>query len=107
MQRYGMVTGLRDDRLDEYKALHAGTGVRDLLLRANIRNFNIFVQRMPDGKLYEFAYYEYHGTDHAADMAKLDAEPRNIAWLKQCNPMQTPLPGATGWTIMEQVYLNE
>ena len=107
MQRYGMVTGLRDDRLEEYKALHAGPGVRDLLLRANIRNFNIFVQRMPDGKLYEFAYYEYHGTDHAADMAKLDAEPRNIAWLKQCNPMQTPLPGATGWTIMEQVYLNE
>ncbi len=107
MQRFGMVIGLRDESLDEYKALHAGSGVRDLLHQANIRNFNIFVHRLPDGKLYEFAYYEYVGTDYPADMAKLDNEPRNLAWLAKCNPMQTPLPGAVAWTLMEQVYLNE
>jgi L-rhamnose mutarotase len=107
MQRFGMAIGLRDDRLDEYKALHAGPGVRDLLAAANIRNFNIFVHRLPDGKLYEFAYYEYVGTDYAADMARLVAEPRHIAWLARCDPMQEPLPGAAGWTIMEQVYHND
>ena len=25
---------------------------------------------------------------------------------KVCDPMQIPLPGAKGWTNMEQVYLN-
>ncbi len=107
VKRVGMVIGLRDEKAQEYKALHAGPGIRDLLGRANIRNFNIFVQRLPDGVLYEFAYYEYVGDDYAADMAKLAAEPRNVEWLKLCDPMQIPLPGQTGWTEMELVFLNE
>ena len=40
-------------------------------------------------------------------MAKLAAEPRNKAWLKICDPMQMPLPGAKSWTPMERVYFNE
>lgn len=32
-------------------------GVRDLLVKYNLRNFNIFLQRL-QGKLYEFAYCE-------------------------------------------------
>lgn len=106
MRRFGMVIGLREDQVEAYKALHAGEGVRDLLIAANIRNFNIYLTRMPDGQLYEFAYYEYHGSDYEGDMARLDAEPRNIEWLKLCGPMQIPLPGTTGWTMMESVYCN-
>lgn len=106
VRRYGMVIGLRDEWEAEYRRLHEGPGVRDLLRGANIRNFNIFLHRLPDGKLYEFAYYEYCGTDHAGDMARLQAHPRHVEWLRLCDPMQLPLPGGTSWKPIDQVYFN-
>jgi L-rhamnose mutarotase len=106
MLRFGQVIGLRDEREREYRRLHDGPGVRDLLIKANVRNFNIFLQRFPDGKLYEFAYFEYTGADYESDMAWLDAQPAHRAWLDQCDPMQIPLPGANGWTVMQQIYFN-
>jgi L-rhamnose mutarotase len=109
IQRVAMVIGLRDEAVDAYRRLHAADepGVRDLLRKHNITNFSIFLQRLPDGRLYEFAYYEYRGVDLHADLAALDAEPRNVAWLARCDPMQLPLPGAEGWTVMEPIYFNE
>jgi L-rhamnose mutarotase len=108
VKRVGMVIGIKPNFIDEYKRLHAAenAGVRDLLRKYHIHNFSIFLQEMPDGKWYEFGYYEYTGKDFEADMAKLAKEPRNIEWLRNCDPMQIPLPGATGWTEMESVYLN-
>ncbi|SLN77497.1 L-rhamnose mutarotase [Roseisalinus antarcticus] len=107
MKRIGMVIGLRDEHEAEYRRLHAGEGVRDLLAQANIRNFTIYLTRFPDGQLYEFAHYEYVGADYEGDMARLAAHPRNIEWLKMCDPMQVPLPGSDGWTVMEEVYHND
>jgi L-rhamnose mutarotase len=106
MRRFGRVIGLREDQAEAYRALHAGPGVRDLLTAYNLRNFNIFIHRLPDGKIYEFAYVEYVGDDYEADMKRLAREPRNLEWLKLCDPMQLPLPGEHGWAEMEQVYLN-
>ncbi len=108
VKRVGMVIQLRPEKLEDYKRLHADSnpGVRDLLNKYHLRNFSIFLQEI-DGKWYEFAYYEYTGTDFEGDMARLDAEPRNIEWLKMCDPMQIPLPGAKSWTNMERVYFNE
>lgn len=54
----------------------------------NRRNFTIFLQRMPDGHLYEFGTYVYTGTNLKHDMALLAKEPRNVAWLAVCDPMQ-------------------
>ena len=107
VKRVGMVVGIRPDVIDEYKRLHAddNPGVRDLLNKYNMHNFSIFLHKI-DGKWYEFGYYEYTGDDFEADMAKLDAEPRNKAWLKVCDPMQVSLPGEKGWAVMEQVYYN-
>lgn len=104
----GMVIGLKEDKIDGYKQLHADNnpGVRDLLNKYNMHNFSIFLQKMPDGNYYEFGYYEYTGDDFEGDMSKLASEKRNIEWLKVCDPMQTPLPGADSWTEMEQVYYN-
>ena len=103
-----MVIGLKGDKIEEYKKIHAddNPGVRDLLAKYHLHNFNIFLHKMPDGKYYEFGYYEYTGNDFEGDMAKLSVEQRNIDWLKICDPMQTPLPDADGWTEMERVYLN-
>lgn len=106
VKRFGMVIGIRPECIAEYKRVHAGPGVRDLLAAANIHNLNIFLHQLPDGKFYEFGYYEYTGDDYAADMAKLAAEPRNKEWLAICDPMQIPLPGEKSWVNMEQVYFN-
>jgi len=106
--RFGMVNRLRATHVDAYRALHADTepGVRDLLLRHHIVNFSIFLHCI-GGEWFEFAYYEYDGADHAADMSALAAEPRNIDWLSRCNPMQQPLEGSEGWTLMERIYHND
>ena len=107
VKRVGMVTQLRPDKLEEYKRLHADSnaGVRDLLSKYHMRNFSIYLQQI-DNKWYEFGYYEYTGQNFEADMATMAKEPRTIEWLKVCDPMQIPLPGAKGWTEMERVYLN-
>jgi len=108
VKRVGMVTGVRPDKLADYKAFHADSnpGVRDLLTKYHMHNFSIFVHEI-DGKLYEFGYYEYTGHDFEGDMAKLDAEPRNKEWLKVCDPLQVPLKGEKSWAVMERVYYNK
>jgi len=107
IKRVGMVVGIKPDKIAEYKRLHADgrPGVRDLLNKYHMHNFSIFLTQI-DGKWYEFGYYEHTGDDFDADMAKLAQEPRNIEWLKVCDPMQVPLEGETGWREMERVYFN-
>jgi L-rhamnose mutarotase len=107
VKRFGMVIGIKPEHIEEYKRLHAGPGVRDLLNRANMHNFSIFLRQLEDGRFYEFAYYEYTGADYEADMAWLAAQPANKEWMAICNPMQIPLSGETGWAIMESVYHNK
>ena len=109
IKRVGMVVGLDPDQMDEYKRLHAdgNAGVRDLLSKYHMENFSIYLHQMPDGKWYEFGYYEYTGDDFEVDMKTMDAEPRIKEWLKQCDPMQRPLPGSKSWTEMERVYFNQ
>ena len=108
VKRIGMVVGIKPECLEEYKRLHgdSNAGVRDLLNKYHIHNFSIYLQQI-EGKWFEFGYYEYTGDDFEGDMAKMDAEPRTKEWLKVCDPMQVPLPGAKGWTKMERVYFNE
>ena len=108
VKRVGMVIGIGPDKIAEYKELHADSnrGVRDLLSKYHMHNFSIFLHKI-EGKWYEFGYYEYTGNDFEADMAKLAAEPRNMEWLKVCDPMQIPLKGEKSWAVMEQVYYNE
>jgi len=107
VKRVGMVIKLKPEAIDEYRRLHADSnpGVRDLLNKYHMHNFSIFLHKI-DGEWYEFGYYEYTGDDFEADMAKLAKEPRNIEWLKVCDPMQLPLEGEDGWAEMEQVYYN-
>ena len=108
IKRVGMVIGIKPEKIAEYKELHADSnhGVRDLLTKYHMHNFSIYLQEI-DGKYYEFGYYEYTGKDFEADMAKLDAEPRNKEWLVICDPMQIPLKGHNSWAEMELVYRND
>jgi L-rhamnose mutarotase len=108
IKRVGMVVGINPDFIEEYKRLHAdgNPGVRDLLNKYHMHNFSIFLTEI-DGKWYEFGYYEYTGDDFESDMAALAKEPRNIEWLKICDPMQLPLAGEKGWREMERIYFNQ
>lgn len=107
VKRVGMVIGVRPDKIAAYEAFHADSnpGVRDLLDKYHMHDFSIFIQQIGD-KWYEFGYYEYTGTNYDEDMAKLAKEPRNIAWLKQTDPLQIPLNNSKGWTMMKRVYFN-
>ena len=70
--------------------------------KCNIRNYSIYHK---DG--YLFSYFEYHGEDLAADMAKMAADPATQRWWAICNPCQEPLPTrAPGewWAQMEEVF---
>jgi len=109
MQRYGSVIGLRADKLDEYKKLHAAVWP-DVLRRirdSHIRNYSIYLRKMPDGNHYLFSYFEYVGRDFAADMAAMAADPVTQRWWTHCMPCQQPLPDrAEGawWADMEEVF---
>ena len=107
MKRYGMVIKVRPEKLDEYKRLHAAAwpGVREMLTECNIRNYSIYHK---DG--YLFSYFEYHGDDFAADMAKMAADETTQRWWAVCKPCQEPLetraPGEW-WANMEEVFHSD
>jgi L-rhamnose mutarotase len=107
VKRVGMVVGIKVERIGDYRRLHRGGNcrVRDLLNKYHMHNFSIFLRQI-DGKWYEFGYYEYTGDDYEGDMAKLAVEPRNVEWLRECDPMQIPLPGEKSWAMMERVFFN-
>ena len=106
MTRYGSVLALKGDQIAEYKRLHAAVwpDVLRQIRASNIRNYSIFL-REPENLL--FAYYEYTGTDHDADMAAMAADPRTQEWWAVCMPLQSPLATrAEGewWASTEEVF---
>ncbi len=109
MKRYGMVIGLRPEKIAEYKQLHAAVwpDVLKQIKESQIRNYSIFLRRLKDGRHYLFAYFEYAGSDFAADMAKMAADPATQRWWTLCEPCQKPLaeraPGQW-WAEMEEVF---
>jgi L-rhamnose mutarotase len=109
MKRYGMVIGLRHDRIEQYKKLHAAVWpqVLKMIAECNIRNYSIYLRRLPDGNHYLFSYLEYVGEDFAADMAKMAADPTTQKWWDVCMPCQEPLHDrADGqwWASMDEVF---
>ena len=68
MKRYGSVIGVKPEKLEEYKRLHAAVwpGVLEMIKACNIRNYSIYYK---DGLL--FSYYEYVGDDYEGDMQRM------------------------------------
>ncbi len=104
MQRHGQVIQVRPEKLEEYKRYHAAVWPEVLakIADCNIRNYSIYHK---DG--YLFAYFEYVGTDLAADMAKMAADPKTQEWWAIMGPLQKPLetraPGEW-WAEMDEVF---
>ena len=104
VQRYGQVLRVRPDREEEYIRYHAAVWPEVLrtIAGCNIRNYSIYLR---DHTL--FAYFEYIGTDFAADMAKMAADPKTQEWWAIMEPMQDPYPDrkpGEWWSRMEEVF---
>ena len=90
MKRYGMVIGLRPEKIAEYKKLHAAVwpDVLKMIKACHIQNYSIYLRRLDDGQPYLFSYFEYTGTDFAADMAKdrveADSRQRPTGLVRRC-----------------------
>lgn len=108
MQRIGMVIGVRPEKIEEYKRLHAAVWPEVLarISACNIRNYSIFLKE-PENLL--FSFFEYHGTDYAADMTKMAADPKTQEWWAVCMPCQAPLDTrkeGEWWANMEEVFFH-
>jgi L-rhamnose mutarotase len=109
MKRCGMVIGLKQDRIEQYKKLHAAVWpqVLNMIAECNIRNYSIYLRQLPDGNYYLFSYFEYVGADFTADMAKMAADPTTQKWWDVCMPCQQPLsdrPDGQWWASMDEVF---
>ena len=104
MQRYGMTLRLKPGAAEAYKAYHRAVwpDVLRKISDCNIRNYSIYFK---DDVL--FSYFEYHGADFKADMAKMAADPKTQEWWAVMNPLQEPLATrkeGEWWADMEEVF---
>jgi len=104
MKRYGMVIRVRPEKFEEYRRLHSAVWpeVLEMIKKCNIRNYSIYHK---DGLL--FSYFEHHGENFEADMAKMAADAITQKWWSLCKPCQQPLETrAEGewWADMDEVF---
>ena len=104
MTRVGTVIGVKPEKLEEYKHLHANPWpeVIEMIKKCNIRNYSIYYH---GGML--FSYYEYIGDDFDADMAKMAENPKMQEWWSVCHPCHEPLETrkeGEWWSRAEEVF---
>lgn len=110
VQRCGWVTGIKPEKIAEYKKLHANAwpAVLAQIRKSNIRNYSIYLKELSPGKWYLFSYCEYTGKDFKADMAKMAKDPTTQKWWKLTDPCQAPIStrkkGEKIWADMEEVF---
>ncbi len=106
MQRMCHVVKVKPEIIPEYKRIHAAVWPEILkaIHDSNIRNYTIFLKE-PENILV--AYWEYVGSDYAADMQNIKAAPRMQEWWNITDPMQeaflTNKPGVW-WAPLEDVF---
>ena len=89
---------------DKIRIVLAGLRGEDTIARSNIRNYSIFLKE-PENLL--FAYWEYHGTDFAAEAANIAADPETQRRWTLTDPCQEPLTTRKDgefWAMMEEVF---
>lgn len=111
LERHGMVIGLRAEKIDEYRRLHAAVwpGVLNMIRECHIRNYSIYLKELEPGRFYLFSYFEYAGHDFAADMSRMSADPATREWWALTDPCQNPLPRPLCgpeefWSRMDEVF---
>jgi L-rhamnose mutarotase len=107
--RYAMITGVKPEKLNDYKQLHAKPWpqVLNKIKECNIQNYSIYVQKIDD-KYFLFSYFEYIGNAFDRDMQIMAADTVTQRWWRETDPCQLPLQEALEkhkiWTSMEEVF---
>lgn len=109
VERYGMVIGIKPDKIAAYKELHAAAwpGVLAKIRECHIRSYSIYLREVEKGQHLLFSYFEYTGGDLAADMAKMAADPETQRWWRETDPCQVPIPTRGDkefWSRMDEVF---
>jgi len=109
VKRYGMVIGVKEGKIEEYKKLQADMGPDGLkMIREwNMHNYSIYLGELEDGKFYLFSYFEYTGDDFDADLKKMAADRTTQKWWDVCMPCQQPIEfrGTDEWWMnMEEIF---
>jgi len=110
-QRYSMVIGLKPEKIDYYKELHANPwpGVLKQISQSGIQNYSIHLVELKPNEFYLFGYLEYTGNDFESDMAAMAEDAETIRWWKETDPCQYPIETAKAgdkWTMMEEVFFH-
>jgi L-rhamnose mutarotase len=104
MKRYGMTIRLNPGCEEAYRGYHAAVWpeVLDMIRACHIENYSIY---LIDGTL--FSYFEYHGDDFQADIARMAGHSKTQEWWAVMEPMQQPLTARKSgewWAEMEEVF---
>jgi L-rhamnose mutarotase len=108
-KRYGWVIGIKKEKIEEYKEIHANAwpDVIKMIKDCNISNYSIYLAELEKDKFYLFSYLEYTGDDFEADMARMAADATTQKWWKHTDAMQIPIAHrkeGQWWMDMEEVF---
>jgi L-rhamnose mutarotase len=103
-QRLGRLIRLKPEYRERYVVLHDHPfpEVIEQIRASNIRNYSIF---LAEDRL--FSFFEYVGSDYAADMAAMAEDPATQDWWTLTDPMQESLMPADAdarWATMDELY---
>ena len=106
MQRHVQIIRLRPEAKERYLEIHEAVwpDVLAMIARCHLTNYSIFL-REPENLLV--AYFEYTGSDYAADQAVMAADPRTQEWWAITDPQQQPLDSAAEgewWAPTREVF---
>lgn len=101
---FGQIGKLKEDKIDEYKELHANPwpDVLKTIRACNIVNYSIFQKDQ-----LVFGYFEYTGGDYEKDMEKMAQDPVTQEWWKHTKPcfIKYSFSGAEEFYCdMEQIF---
>ncbi len=108
-QRFGFVIRLEADKIETYRRLHEAPwpGVLARIGASKIRNYSIFLAELEPEQHYLFAYYEYVGDDHEADLRAMAEDEETLRWWRETDPCQRPIATASAgerWSRMVEVF---
>ena len=108
VKAYGSVIALTPELEQKYRELHADVwpAIVAAQRRAHIQNYHIYAATLA-GRRYLFSYFEYTGTDFAADRARIAQDPvTRDQWWPLTDACQLRLPGTPQdeqWLPLEQL----
>lgn len=107
MLRIGVTIGIKDDKIEEYKKLHAKVWpeVLENLTELNFKNYSIYLHNN-----MLFGYMEYHGNDIERDNQLMANNKKVQEWWSVCGPCQIPdrnRKKGEWWSVMEEIFHHE